>query len=157
MKSSNKLTLTDGKLGGARQTPSKLDFFIKNAFYIVFFIIFIIISIFVAHDNARTKRQIREGYEKALNSPEMQKYNAAKKKQERELAQKKRLKELGINTELSVPTQKDDLLNAKLRERQEREKQELQGINQQTDDIDYQKKLAIYNAEVNKVKVEIGE
>lgn len=155
MKSSNKLTLTDGKLGGARQTPSKLDFFIKNAFYIVFFIIFIIISIFVAHDNARTKRQIREGYEKALNSPEMQKYNAAKKKQERELARKKRLKELGINT-TTEPTQKDDLLNAKLREQEERQEQELKGIGKQKEGLDYQEKLAIYNAEREKVDAELG-
>jgi len=123
--------------------------------YVIFFLIGVIIAV-VLHmqTNAQFKKQYAINAEKIRAEKQQMGRN---KKHDRELAQKKRLKELGINTELSVPTQKDDLLNAKLRERQEREKQELQDVNQQREEIDYQKKLAIYNAEVDKVKAEIGE
>ena len=155
MKNSNKLILINGNLGGAKRAPSKLDFFIRNAFYVVFLMLFVILSIFVAHDNAKTRRQIKSGYEKALNSPEVQKSLAEQTKKNRELARKKRLKELGINT-TTEPTQKDDLLNAKLREQEERQEQELKGIGKQKEGLDYQEKLAIYNAEREKVDAELG-
>ncbi|MCR5504425.1 MAG: hypothetical protein K6E94_02490 [Elusimicrobiaceae bacterium] len=140
-----------------KQVVTKFSRFVSISFSILLSIAFTLAVSFLVKDRASSKKATQAAYEKALNSPEMQEYRAKqaeKAKKDRELAKQRRLRQMNVNV-TEVPTEKDDLLNAKLKEAREREAQE-QIINEQQNvqGFDYSAELAAYNAKLQEVQAE---
>ena len=140
---------------------SKFDklFYIAMSFMVGVFII--VITILSVLDSQFTKREIQAARERIENSPQMQKYRAdqerlrrEQERQNREMARQKRLRRLGIDNN-AKPTEKDDLLNQKLREQAQRQEQEQLAEEQKNiQGLNYSAELAAYNAKLQEVQIE---
>ena len=142
-------------LEGAKKAPSKLRVFIKRTMWIMTIVSLVICMVLAVIDDVNTKKLIKKNYEEAkANSPQIQEYQAQKAKVSRQLAQRKRLKNLGIEIS-NTPAEKNDLLNVKIREQYEREREEMREQEmRQEQAFDYQAELAAYNAKLAEVKAE---
>ena len=136
-----------------KRSLTKFDKFVIIAMGVILFITGIVGIVLITMDNIKTKRQIQDGYDKALNSPKVQEYRHRQARKQRELAKQRRLKQLGIDG-ISEPTQKNDLLNEKLREQEFAQKQEQDNLYKEQLGPDYTKELAAYNAKLKEVKAE---
>jgi len=164
MKNLNDINTKDMQhnLEGANQTaPSKSGTFMGWVLLSFIFLAFILMTFFIIHDDVRTGQQIQANYEKALNSPRMQElrakqeqYQREEAKRQRELAKQKRLRQLGIY-ETAKPGEKNDLLNAKLKEARARQEQQKRFEEQKNiQDFNYSAELAAYNAKVQEIQAE---
>ena len=133
-----------------RYKVSKYEKFFYIAFIIILLIFTLVGYIFIIKDDMKARNQIQEGYENAIKSSKVQEYRAKQAQRQRELAKKRRLKELGIDGPVE-PYHKNDLLNEKLREQELAEEQESL---QSQDLTDYAKELADYKAKLEEVKAE---
>ncbi len=88
---------------------SKYGKFFYVAFVIMLFIFALVMYISIVKEDTKARKQIQAGYEKALNSPQMQQYRSQQAKRQRELAKQRRLKQLGVEGGYQ-PTEKNDLL-----------------------------------------------
>lgn len=136
---------------------SRFETFVSVAFVIVIVLCIALSMWFLVWDSNETKKQIELSRERFLNSPKIQELRAKqaeKAKKDRELAKQRRLRQMNVNV-TEVPTEKDDLLNAKLKEAREREAQE-QIVNEQQNvqGFDYSAELAAYNAKLKEVQAE---
>lgn len=134
-----------------KPAPSRFSKFTNIVWFIIliFFVIYAISTIVI--DDIRTKRQIQANVGAALNSPRMQAYRAQEAKRQREIAQKRRLRQLGIDG-VSESMQKNDLLNQQLKKQEIAEREELTESKQQV--VDYRSQLAEYNARLKEVQEE---
>ncbi len=154
MQNLNETNKQQENLEGAKKAPSKFGAFVSIALAIVIFVAFLVMIFLIIQDNISTKRQIKANYEKALQAPEIQEYYRQEAKRQRELAQQRRLRQLGIDG-VSKPKQKNDLLNAKLAEQEivtQREKQLAE--QEKTQAFDYSAEVAAYNAKLKEVQAE---
>lgn len=141
-------------LEGAAKAPSKFGSFINIAIVILILTFITTLIGMIIMDNIQTKRHIKAQHEAFLNSPEMQKYRAEKEKMSRELAQKRRLTQLGINRS-QEPVQKNDFINTKLQEQEEKQTEEIKNTEvEQKQGFDYQAELAAYKAKLAEVRAE---
>ena len=149
-------------LEGANQTaPSKSGTFMGFAILILIFLSLVILVFFIVRDDIKMGKQMQTNYEQKLNSPEMQKYREEEAKRQREeirrrreMAKRKRLKQMGVETTAN-PMEKNDLLNAKLKESRARQEQEIKLEEEKNiQGFDYSAELAAYNAKVQEVQAE---
>ncbi len=136
-----------------RRLPTKFEQFMAVSAAIMIILLILGIFALVLVDDVKTKQQIQAGYERALNSPKIQKYKNEQARRQRELAKQKRLKQLGVDG-VTEPYQKNDLLNEKLREQELAQKQERESLENGQIANDYTKELAAYNAKLQEVKAE---
>ena len=138
--------------GEGKPAPSKYNKFV-NFVWLFFFIPFLIFAAYIMiSDNNKTKKQIQVNVEAIMNSPKMQSYRAKEARRQRELAKKRRLKQLGIDG-ISKPMQKNDLLNQQIR-KQEIAEEEEKIESQRPQGVDYTSELATYNARLKEVRAE---
>lgn len=99
--------------------------------------------------NKEAKQSMIEAFE---NSPKVKKLRAKEAKYKREIAQKRRLRAMGIGDN-AAPYQKNDLLNAKFTERETTQIEDT-GVIQQIKSFDYRAELAAYNKKLEEVQAE---
>ena len=71
---------------------SKFGKFVKVVWIIIIILLLIFIGSIIINDNSKTQKQIKEGVESYLNSPEIQAQRSKEARRQREIAKLRRLK-----------------------------------------------------------------